>query len=409
MPTPPRPRKRTFAAAPSLVARLLLGAALTLATARPLQAQQDASDPPAATTDQAGGSAHAPTDAGGAAPPGAPAAHREPVGADGTPASGRVAPDELEPQVVARIGDRYTITEADFERYLATTYARLPEGDAALDQVLAEALLDARAAQAGMSASDEEVARTMASLDEESRSHGGAGLFDSVTANVGRDAVRDAVRLLVLQEKLVRAADGLSPDAPIPPERLAEWLAAQVSGAALAPAPLDSEDAATWTGGTLSKQAVGRRVGALLPPESLAGVLTEMIGVQLVREEALRSGVSLTTADATQEILLRDAILRSQPGAGDTTYDQFAEVVLKRSLAEVLASDKFSAELLLRLIAEKRYTEADAQAFYERNKAGFEAGKVTGPWEAVRGTVWRELRQQLYREIFRKSTIVRRF
>jgi len=333
-----------------------------------------------------------------------------------TPAE-REAPPEmppLAPDEVARIGTLAVLHDTDFNRYLATVYTRLPEGDAALRQLLGEALIGADAAAAGIVATDADVDAALAALDEQSRAAGGKGFADSVQAGVNMTQIRAAVALLVLHERLLRASAGLPPDAPITPQQMAEWLDARIAAAQWEPAALDDPLAATYTGGSLTKVAVGERLQSLLTPDALSGVLTEMIGVLLVRARANQLGVDLTTAAATREILDRDAALRAQAGTGDVTYQEFVEQVQKRTLPELLTSDRFSTEVLVRLLAEQAVSDDKAREFWEQNKEAFRIaskGKL-GPdadWEAARPTVWRELRQRTYRALFEPGRIARRF
>jgi hypothetical protein len=162
-------------------------------------------------------------------------------------------------------------------------------------------------------------------------------------------------------------------------------------------------------GGSVAKTDVGRRLRAVLPERDVSGVLTEMIGVLLVRRAAARAGVSLTAAQATREVLDRDALLRARPGMAEVGYEQFVLAVQKRSLEEVLTSDKFGAEVLLRLLSERRHSEQDARTLWEADPAAWPG--PSGPadtWEEARPIVWQALRERLYRDLFAESTIVRR-
>jgi len=70
--------------------------------------------------------------------------------------------------------------------------------------------------------------------------------------------------------------------------------------------------------------------------------------------------------------------------------------------------------VLLRELTERSISEEQAQAFWEKYKASFQAsskGKLTADsdWEAAKTFVWRELRQRTYRALFEQSRIARRF
>jgi len=322
----------------------------------------------------------------------------------------------LQPGEIARIAGLAVLRDEDFDRYLGTVYARLPEGDAALTQLAGEALIEHDAAAAGIVATEADVDASIAALDEAVRAaagNHGKGFEESVTAGVSKAQMREAVRRLVLHERLVRAADGLPAEAPVKPERLKAWLDARLAGAKLQAASLDDPLAAVFDGGSLSKAEIGARLRSVLAPQVQTGVLTELIGVQLVRARANLLGVDLTNAAVTREILDRDAALQAQAGAQDVSYEQFVQTVQKRSLAELLTSDKFSAEVLLRELTERTFSETQARSFWEKNKPAFQAaskGKL-GPgadWAAASPLVWRELRQRTYRALFEQSRIARR-
>ncbi len=316
---------------------------------------------------------------------------------------------ELMPDEAAWIDDSIVITLADLDRYLGTIYARKPEGQQALQQLLEETLVAAEAARAGISASEADVSAALAELDAEARAAGGGGLADALTADVDGAGLRDAVRLHVLQERLVRAEERLAPDDPLPPERLKAWLEARVAQAGLVEAPLDDPRAATFSGGDLPKASVGERLRAVLSHDTLAGVLTEMIGVQLVRRRAAELDIDLTPAEVTREVLLRDAALKEHSEGLDVSYTQYLQQVEHRSLQEHIQSDAFGTEVLLRVMTEGLHTEDQARALWEKERDDFARRGIRGNWDEVRLRVWKELRQRAYRQLFTDSRIVRRY
>jgi hypothetical protein len=329
-----------------------------------------------------------------------------PAAADAAP------PVSLAADEAARIDEDMLLSLHDMERYLGVVYARQPEGIAALDGLVGEALIDAAAAAQGVSATDADVDAALAGLEAQVRAATGGerGLEDSLEADVSEAQLRATLRLQVLHERLVRKDRALDADEPVPVEALKAWLDAARAAAGVEEPPLDDLLAARWEGGSVAKTAVGRRLIAVLPDKDVTGVLTEMIGILLVRRAALRAGLALTTDEATREVLERNALLRSRPGMGDVSYAQFVEAVQKRSLEEVLTSEKFGAEVLLRMLSEQRHTEAEARALWEADPAAF-AGPLglDDTWEEARHAVWQDLREQLYRQLYAESTIVRRF
>ena len=404
------------------VSRALLCAALAAAPAAALACGRDDATPTShaasATTSREGAP---PASSGSNAAPGATGA------TDSTQSSAATAPLSLAPGQVAVIEGGLALTDSDLDRYLGTVYARLPEGDDALQQLLTEAVIDAAAAQAGVTATDDEIAALETRLEAQARegSGGKLGLKESLGQSVTLQDLHAALRLQVLHEGIVRHELGLPADAPVDPAQLKAWIDAHLPGDALEALPLDDPLAVRWPGGELSKAAVGRRLRSMLPARDVSGVLTEMIGVLLVRREAERLGLALTPAAATEEVLDRNAALKAKAGIGDVSYDQFVETVQKRSLKELIASDQFGAEVLLRLISERNWTEDSARAQWQAHPEKFPApaaapvvsGVATAApaepvpqdWEHMRASVWRALRQDAYTRLFQQSRIVRRF
>ncbi|MGQ0553826.1 MAG: hypothetical protein ACT4PU_11480 [Planctomycetota bacterium] len=349
------------------------------------------------------------------------------------------ADQTLAPGEVARIDDALTLTVAELDRYLGTIFARLPEGVEALEELLAETLIERAAEAAGLQASAEEAAAAERALEAQARqaSGGAKGLAESLGAGVTADDVRRAMRLMVLQDKLVRSEQGLDAEAPLPPEILNGWLKRALEEAQLKEAELDDVLAARFVGGHFSKADVGRRLRASLPREEVRGVLTEMIGILLVRRRAAVLDVNITPAAATREILERNERLQQLSGSADLTYARFVEETERRTLPELLVSDKFSTEVLLRQLSEREWDEPAARRYWQEHRADFEgpaqppAGAAPTPattapspagetaaeteaeieaaWQAARLLVLKSLRQRTYRQLFEESRIVRAF
>lgn len=319
------------------------------------------------------------------------------------------APQALGPDEAAWIDDTEVITLRDLDLYLGTIYARLTEGRAALEQVLQEAIVEREARAAGVEASEVEVTAALGRLDEQARRAGGGSLSAVLTADVDQAQLRQVVRLHVLQEKLLRALDGLPAHAAVPAARLGEWMAARVAEAGLIEAPLDDPRAATWAGGDIAKEAVGARLRQVLAPDTLAGVLTEMIGVRVVRRHAAALDIDLTPAEVTREVLQRDAALKARAGGLTVNYAQFLDQIEHRTLQETIQSDKFTTEVLLRLITERRHTEDEARRFWEQHREAFDRQGSGATWEEARHAAWKEVRQRVYKDLMSQSRIVRRY
>jgi hypothetical protein len=310
----------------------------------------------------------------------------------------------LGPDEAAWIDNAQVITLADLDLYLATVEARKPPGQEALLQVLQEAIVDNEARKASISATEAEIDDALRELDKQA-----GGLAKALRADVDMAGLRNAVRLHVLQERLVRDARHMLPIETMTPDKLQSWMDDRVKEAALTEAPLEDPLAATWAGGTIGKAAVGAHLRAVLPKDDLAGVLTEMIGIQLVRRRADELGLQITPAEVTKEVLQRDEALKAHANGMAVNYKQYLDQVEHRSLQELLASDSFNTEVLMRLITERQWTEEQARAYWEKNAPAYKARGLEGDWPSVRNAVWKDIRGAAYKDLFTKSTIVRRY
>jgi hypothetical protein len=157
-------------------------------------------------------------------------------------------------------------------------------------------------------------------------------------------------------------------------------------------------------------------------------VLTEMLGVLLVRREAARLGLLTPPPRPRARSSTATRRCKSKAGAGDVTYDQFVQTVQKRSLKELLESEQFGAEVLLRLISERRWTRTprapsgrrtpsasrrrpSRQVELTGRDAGGAAPRRPRPrdWESTCAHGLARLRQDMLRALFKQSRIVRRF
>ncbi|HZM00617.1 MAG TPA: hypothetical protein VFD43_10235, partial [Planctomycetota bacterium] len=166
-----------------------------------------------------------PEGAAGAAPTPAPSraadGQRDAAEPPAPPAAAALLPDQ-----VATIDGELALTWAELDRYLGTVFARLPEGEDALQQLVMEAVIDATAAQAGLTAGEEEIAALEARLEARAREASGGqfGLQESLGPNVTAQDLSSALRLQVLQEQIVRQEQGLPADAPVDPPLLQAWI-----------------------------------------------------------------------------------------------------------------------------------------------------------------------------------------
>lgn len=328
-----------------------------------------------------------------------------------SPAPAQAAQDEeaapsppLGPGEVARVGDESLGVEL-FHRYLAMVHARLPEGERATQQLLLEALVETRAAELGVDV--DEAAVDALARDIEARAREAGAPEAEVAAQL--EAMRPALRLAALQKAVVAAEEGLAVER-VSDGQQAAWLAAALEAAAPEEQPLTDALALRFSGGELTRVAVGRRLAETLPPREVSGVLTELIGLRAIEHRAEALGLEFTAEEAARELAEREALVASHPSTAGVSYEEYLSQVHKRSPGELVASPKFKGEVLLRLMVEQEWTDERLRGLFEEERPAFEARYGEGvTFAAARPGVLKEARQRTYRQLLEDSRIKRRF
>ncbi len=312
----------------------------------------------------------------------------------------------LEDGQVARIED-LVVTDLEYLRYVGTVYARQDEGEIAFQQVLIERIVFEAAERAGVSITEDDVTELALRLDARARAEtgGASGLLESLDADEG--VVRDSLAILALQEKVIAAESGVEHPSD---EQLRGWMDAALAEIHVLPAPLDDKIAARWPAGEMTRVELGRRIHRLLAPEDRGGVLTELLGVLLIRATAAQQGIELTPEAVAEEVQQRELLVSARDGNTGVSYANIVAQLDKLSLEELVATPRFGAEVLLRLMVEKQWTHEQLQALFEEEREFFESR--LGPdlsFEQALPSVWREVRQRSYRQLFAEGRIIRRF
>ncbi|MDG2150080.1 MAG: hypothetical protein P8N09_11215 [Planctomycetota bacterium] len=320
------------------------------------------------------------------------------------PAS-EIAPP-LSPGTVARVGD-IPISEAEYFRYLGTVYAREPEGKIATTQELTERVLMAAAAATQVEVDESDVQDLAERLDARARTESGGsiGLVESLGAE--ESELRHSLGLLALQEKIIAVETGVSHPSD---QQLRAWMENALSGFELQPAPLHDAVATRWHDGEITRIQLGRRLYALLTPEDRAGVLTELIGILLIRAATERAGLELTAEALAEEIARRDALVRNRDETSGISYADMVKQMQNLTVEELISTPSFGAQVRLRLLVEQRWDETRLRSYFEDERASFE--QRFGPditFEAAQSALWREVRQLSYRQLFSECRIVRSF
>lgn len=317
------------------------------------------------------------------------------------------APTPLTELEVARVGE-LAITWDEYHRYVGTVYDRLDEGEEALQQLLLDVIVGARAASLGLPDGD---ALVQAERDALLRRGLAAGADpEALAARLAEPALQPSLRLLATQKAVLRHERGLPDDAPVDDAELAAWTEQALLEADVVRLPLEDELAARFEHGVISRIELGRRVEPLLSPSDRSGVLTELLGILLVHRKAAQLGVTYDPQVAADELADRERYVLERMGDQGVSYDAVLERIDRRSREELVASPAFTAQVVLRQLVASSWDEQRARQWWQGEHARY--AKRFGPdhvWEDVSHTVWREVRQRTYQQLFADGTIQRRF
>ena len=183
-----------------------------------------------------------------------------------------------------------TIEREELERTLLDRYAYSEDGRELLDLFLKARLLDSMAAQRGIQVSDGEVARRWKDLEERAKASGGVGLDDEMQKrHLTPEQFREFLRLALVQERLTRAALGLSSKAEVSGDQQELWI----------------------------QQEIQARGMELLPPSDGGGVLARCGELSVTRAEFGHFLFERLGRDTVREsawhLLLRDALEKRMP------------------------------------------------------------------------------------------------
>ena len=171
---------------------------------------------------------------------------------------------------------------------------------------------------------------------------------------------------------MVRHDFDIPDDREVPVEKLNLWLADLTGRIVVKQEDLPPGTAVIIDGERISDVTFGHRLRALLDKKDASRVLTEMIGIQVIRAKAKALGVSLTEEDVEEEIRYRTDRLHAWKGLESISFESFVQASEGKDLDAYKQSEKFRCELLLKKICDSLHHEAYLQDFFEKNRLFFE-------------------------------------
>lgn len=280
-------------------------------------------------------------------------------------------------EILARIDER-PLKAATLASFCLEAHASDELGQAALDLLIEEALVEAEARRRGMVVGAKDVERRLLQLDQQLRRQGEG---NSLAAHLEEEGIREAefrrlLRKSIAAEWMMRSDFGLEADDPLPEAKQNLWMQETRRKGQVQLEGLAAGVAAEVEGRALSRVAWGLGIWGNLPRERQDKLLDEVILLILLEGEAERQKVEVTAQDIREELEIRDRLLHERlSGRGvsteGVTYVGMLEAQGKKIGAH-LDSRRFQGEILLRKLAKLRFGQNDYQNFYARHRADFD-------------------------------------
>lgn len=278
------------------------------------------------------------------------------------------------PQGLVATGDHVEVTEAAFYEHLVSEYSGQEISTSLLEQLVSETLIRQEAEKRDLEVPEDQLEARIKDLDLQFRveSGGQRGLSEYMQEQ-GLDETEfyRVLELSIAQDTMARDDFGIPDDEPLAVEKLNMWLKDLQGKAKLETEGLGKEIMFRINDEAITRLQFGEKLSRMVSDQKLASLLTEMIGIQLITARAKKMDIDLTDADIERELKERDARLRAEPGFETITYESYLQAAHNQSVEELVESDKFRSEILLKKICMALHHEAYLQDFFESNKADF--------------------------------------
>lgn len=278
------------------------------------------------------------------------------------------------PQGVVARGGGFEVTDRQYHAYLTASYRGDELFDSLLEQMVKESVIRGEARKRKLTVSKEELERRLRDLDLrfKASSGGQSGLNEYMEEQeIDEEEFYRALNLSIVHEAMARADFGIGVNEEISVEKLNIWLKDRVGKT-----PVETNGAAPGVvavinGDAVTEDVFGSRLFALIPRKKATSLLTEMIGIELIRRKAGEMDVTLEDKDLDREIGEREAVLQAKAGFSSITYEGYLKAARGQTVEQLKESDKFQGEVLLKKICESLHHEAYLQDFFDENRAFF--------------------------------------
>ncbi|MHC4946149.1 MAG: peptidylprolyl isomerase [Planctomycetota bacterium] len=282
-------------------------------------------------------------------------------------------PDKLPPGIMAQ-GAGIEITEIRYYDYLTDVYFREEIGASLLEQLIREEAIAQEAKKRNVAVSHKELERKVQDLEAQIRiqSDDEKGLNDYLQEEgVHENDFFEALRLSMAHDIMARRDFGIGRNEEMPVEKLNIWLKDLLGKSRIELEDLEEGSMARVNDAEITRSFFGKRLSTLIKPTKASAMLTELIGIQLIRQEADEMGITLEKADADREIVQRESFLKEKAGLENVTYESYLHAATGQTLEELRASEKFQGEVLLKKICESLHHEAYLQDFFDNHRTYF--------------------------------------
>lgn len=244
--------------------------------------------------------------------------------------------------------------------FLLQKYGKKEEGQSALQHHLQLLLVEQEAKRRGVHVAESSIASRISELEKSIQASAPSSSLQEElrSKQMSLEQFSDLLRISIAHEEMARQDLGLSAGEPITPAQLNLWLTERMSKSK----PDES---------LISKQTLGKTIQTFLGRKTVKNIITEMVGMELVRKKAKEFKIELSAEDIDKEIGRRRARLASNEQLKGVSYEE----VLKAqgtSVEELKQDSRFLATLLLAKIAEHLYSRETLETVYKKDAARYD-------------------------------------
>jgi len=285
--------------------------------------------------------------------------------------------------IAARYGQGGELTIVDFERSLASRYAKDTLGREAFDHLVRERVLDREIERRGFRAAPEELERALAATEAQLRARDGRSIEDELRSRgMDRETFVDLFRKHLACERFARDDLRVPADEEVRPDQQELWLRERAKAARVERSGLPEGVLATVDGAPIRDVDLGRALRLKMSRSEVRDAIVAAVGIRLVSEKARDLAVEATPADVEAAIDRRRERFASHREVEGVGFEQFLQA-RGLSVDDLRADPGVRGEAVLAKVAMRLYPDAEVDRRYEA-----ECDAYDGVYGAARLVSW---------------------